>query len=164
MARFAVSLILLTAVYCAVLPSFNGWDVLMGAVFSGTILLVFRGFIFGGGPKPMPDLPMRLVYLPLFLAASAWDIVKGTFEVVLVVVHIRPLSKPGIVAVPIGERSPTGLAVSAIETTLSPGTYLVDVDEERGVWLVHALDASDPEAVKRDREEFYRKYQRRVFP
>ncbi|MGI8650890.1 MAG: Na+/H+ antiporter subunit E [Rubrobacter sp.] len=164
MVRFAISLVLLTFVYCSVLSSFSGWDILLGAVFSGTILLVFRDFLFGGQPKPMPNLLSRLIYLPLFVAASAWDIVKGTFEVIFVVLHIKPLAKPGLVAVPIGERSRVGLAVSALQTTLSPGTYLVEVDHERGVWLVHALEASDPDAVRRDREEFYQKYQRKVFP
>ncbi|MBA2375274.1 MAG: Na+/H+ antiporter subunit E, partial [Rubrobacter sp.] len=50
------------------------------------------------------------------------------------------------------------------EATLSPGTYLVEVDWERGVWLIHALDASDPDEVRRDRHEFYERYQKRVFP
>ncbi|WP_119068689.1 Na+/H+ antiporter subunit E [Rubrobacter indicoceani] len=164
MVRFAVSLVLLTGVYCSVISSFAGWDILMGAVFSGTILFVFRDFLFGGKPKPMPDLFSRVLYLPLFVAGAVWDIVKGTVEVIFVVLHIRPLDKPGIVAVPIGERSRVGLAVSAIQTTLSPGTYLVEVDYGRGVWLIHALDASDPDAVRRDRERFYQRYQRKVFP
>lgn len=164
MLRFFVSLVLLTLIYAFVIASFDPLDLLTGALFSGVVLYVFRGHVFGGPPKPLDRFFRRLAHLPLFLAASVWDISKGTFEVALVVLRFRALKRPGIVAVPIGERSSLGLAVSALETTLSPGTYLVDVDHERGVWLVHALDASDPEAVRRDREDFYRKYQRKVFP
>jgi len=40
----------------------------------------------------------------------------------------------------------------------------VDVDEERGVALIHILDASDPEAFREDLEDFYRRYQSKVFP
>lgn len=164
MIRFVLSLAFCTLIYAFVLASFHPWDLVMGAAFSGTLLFVFRGFVFDGDPKPSPGFFGKLSALPLFLAASVWDIVKGTWEVALIVLHVRPLERPGIVAVPIEGRTPTGLAVSATETTLSPGTYLVDVDWERGVWLIHALDAKDPEAVKKDRGEFYERYQRRVFP
>lgn len=164
MIRFGLSLVFLTLIYAFVLASFHPWDLVMGAVFSGTFLYVFRGFLFGGGPGPSPGFLGKLAALPLFLAASVWDVVKGTVDVALVVLHVRPLESPGIIRVPIEDRSPTGLAVSATETTLSPGTYLVDVDPERGVWLIHALDAADPEAVRKDRHEFYERYQKRVFP
>lgn len=164
MIRFGLSLVFLTLTYTFVLASFHPWDIVMGAVFSGTFLYVFRGFLFGGSPKPSPGFLGRLAALPLFIAASVWDIIKGTAEVLLVVLHFRPLETPGIIYVPIEDRTQTGLAVSATETTLSPGTYLVDVDREKGVWLIHALDASDAEGVRRDRHEFYERYQKRVFP
>lgn len=164
MIRFVLSLVFCTLVYTFVLASFHPWDLVMGAAFSGILLFVFRGFVFGGAPKPSPGFLGKVAALPLFIVASVWDIVKGTWDVALVVLHVRPLERPGIVAVPIEGRTPTGLAVSATETTLSPGTYLVDVDWERGVWLVHAIDAKDAEGVKRDRSEFYERYQKRVFP
>lgn len=163
MVRILLSVLFLTLIYVFVLASFYPLDILMGAAFSGVLLYVFRDFLFGGKPKPSDGFLGRAVALPLFLAASIWDIVKGTWEVTLVVLHVRS-PRPGIIAVPIEERTPVGLAVSAVETTLSPGTYLVDVDRERGVWLIHALDATDPEAVRRDRHDFYERYQRRVFP
>jgi multisubunit Na+/H+ antiporter MnhE subunit len=68
------------------------------------------------------------------------------------------------VAVPIGGRTETGLAVSALVATLSPGEVLVDVDRERGVMLVHVVDAADPEGIRRRHEDFYRRYQQKVFP
>lgn len=164
MTRVLLSLVLLTLVYAFVLASFAPFDLLMGVAFSGALLFVFRGFLFGGKPKPLPGFFGRMAWFPLFFAASAWGIVKGTWQVALIVLHVRPLAKPGIVAVPIGTRSPLGLAVSAMETTLAPGTYLVEIDHERGVWLIHAIDAGDPDEVRKDREHFYQRYQKRVFP
>ena len=41
---------------------------------------------------------------------------------------------------------------------------LVGVDEEKRVMLIHAIDAADPDAVRESQQEFYRRYQRRVFP
>jgi len=74
----------------------------------------------------------------------------------------RSQARPGIVAVPVGERTPRGVAVSALCATLSPGEVLVDVDEERV--LYHVINASDPDAIRERHERFYRRYQRRVFP
>jgi multisubunit Na+/H+ antiporter MnhE subunit len=94
--------------------------------------------------------------------AIVWDVVKGTWEVALVVLHLRPLVRPGIVKVPIGERTPTGVAVTALVTTLSPGALLVEANDE--FMLLHVINASDPGAVRKDREDFYQRYQKKVFP
>jgi multicomponent Na+:H+ antiporter subunit E len=88
----------------------------------------------------------------------------GNVEVTLVTLGLRPLLRPGIVAVPVGDRTPTGVAVWAVVTGLPPGSYFVDVDRERGVVLIHVLDARDPEAYREEQEDFYRRYQSKVFP
>jgi multisubunit Na+/H+ antiporter MnhF subunit len=79
-----------------------------------------------------------------FSFAVFWEVVVGTWEVTLVTLHLRPLKSPGIVEVPIGERTPTGVAVWAVVTGLTPGTFFVDVDRERGVVLIHVIDAGAP--------------------
>ena len=53
---------------------------------------------------------------------------------------------------------------SMVGLAMAPGTFLVDVDWERGVFLIHILDASDPDAVRHHQEDFYQRYQRNVFP
>ena len=52
----------------------------------------------------------------------------------------------------------------AMVTGLPPGSFFVDVDRERGVVLIHVLDARDPEVFRRQQEDFYRRYQSKVFP
>jgi multisubunit Na+/H+ antiporter MnhE subunit len=68
------------------------------------------------------------------------------------------------VVVPIGERTPTGVAVWALVTGLPPGSFFVEVDREREVALIHVIDARDPEAIREQHQYFYRRYQRKVFP
>ncbi len=154
---------LLILVYALVLGSFAPADLAMGAVISGALMYGTRRFVFAEEPASQNIFSRFLHFWP-FLVAEVWNIVTGTWNVALVTLHIRPLVSPGIVAVPIGERTPVGVAVSAMATTLSPGTFLVDVDWERNVMLIHALDASDPEEVRRDHQEFYEKWQKKVFP
>ncbi len=164
MSRYLLAIVLLTLTYALVLASFDPWDLLLGAGLSVALLLAFRSFVFGEGPARRSDLPGRLVAFVPFALAVVRDIIVGTWEVTLVALHLRRLVSPGIVAIPIGERTPTGVAVSALATTLSPGTFLVDVDEKRGVMLIHSINAGDPDAVREAHQEFYRRYQKRVFP
>jgi multisubunit Na+/H+ antiporter MnhE subunit len=109
-------------------------------------------------------LGRRLIAVVPFVLATIWDIMRGTWAVTLVVLHFRPLRRPGIVAVPFEERTPLGVAVTTLLMTLSPGAYLVDIDNETRLMLIHVLDASDPDAVRAELQAFYRRFQRHVFP
>ncbi|CAA9446316.1 MAG: hypothetical protein AVDCRST_MAG80-1810 [uncultured Rubrobacteraceae bacterium] len=165
MKRAGLGFVLLTLVYAMVLVSFHPLDLLFGVVFSAALLYAFRGFVFGGedgGPGPLPGLLGRFVAFFPFAWAVVMDVVKGTWEVALVTLHLRPLRRPGIIKVPVGERTPTGVAVSALVTTLSPGAFLVEANEE--FMLLHLIDATDPVAAREKHEDFYQRYQRKVFP
>ena len=158
-----LTVVLLTLMYALVLGSFKPADLATGVVISGALVFGTRRLTFHEKPSS-PDLLRRFLYFWPFLVAEVWNIVTGTWTVAQVTLHIKPLISPGIVAVPIGERTPAGVAISAICTTLSPGTFLVDVDWERDVMLIHSIDASDPDEVREDHQEFYRKWQSKVFP
>lgn len=163
MSRVLLSLVFLTLVFVLVLANFTFWDFFFGAVISAGLMVFSRGLIF---EHELADkrLLRRAVYFWPFLVATVWNIITGTVEVALITLYLRPLDSPGIVAVPIAGRTPVGVAVSAMASTLSPGTFLVDVDRERDVMLIHAINASDPQAVVEDHQDFYRKYQSKVFP
>ena len=40
----------------------------------------------------------------------------------------------------------------------------MDIDWEKRVMLIHSITAGDPEAVRRSHQDFYQRYQRKVFP
>lgn len=163
MGRFVLPLALLILVYALVLGSFYPADLALGAVLSGVLLYVLHPFVLPGGTTSRGVLRRVVGFFP-FAAAVARDVAVGTWEVTLVTLHLRPLGRSGIVAIPVGERSEMGVAVSALVATLSPGEVLVDLDRGRGVMLIHVIDAADPEEIRRRHEDFYRRYQRRVFP
>ena len=170
MTRYVAAVVLLTLVYALALGSFHPWDLLFGAGLSAVLLFASRRFVFGAdGTVPCPagrglTLLGRLVAFVPFAAVVFRNIVVGNLEVTLVTLGLRPLVRPGIVAVPVGNRTPTGVAVWAVVTGLPPGSFFVDVDRERGVVLIHVLDARDPEAYREEQEDFYRRYQSKVFP
>ena len=155
---------LLTVVYACALASADPLDLLFGALLASALVIIFRAPVTGQAAIGLAAVLRRTGAFVPFAGAILYDVFVGTWAVILVVLHLRPLRRPGIVAVPIGERTPTGVAVSAFATTLSPGSYLVDVDLERGVMLLHVLDASDLDAVERAHQRFYDRFQRHVFP
>ena len=172
-ARFLIAIPLLVLVYALTLASFAPWDLAIGAVFGTVVLAIFRPFLFAemtdgenvatdrrGGP-PLLD---RIVAVVPFAGAILRDIVRGTWTMALIVLHLRPLAHPGIVAIPIGDRTPLGVVVFGLAIGLSPGTVLVDVDWSAGVMLIHVIDAGDPDAVRAEMERFYRRWQRPVAP
>ena len=163
MGRFVLPLVLLTLVYALVLGSFYPADLALGTVLSGVLLYFLHPFVM---PRETSSRGAfgRVVWFFPFVAVVARDVAVGTWEVTLVTLRVRPLGRSGIVAIPVGERSDVGVAVSALVATLSPGEVLVGLDRGRGVMLIHVIDAADPEAIRRRHEDFYRRYQRRVFP
>jgi multisubunit Na+/H+ antiporter MnhE subunit len=160
--RWLLALAALTLTYALVLASADPRDLLAGALVSAGVLLLFGRFLFGGRPAPLPRLGARLVALPGLVWAVLRDITVGTWQVAAVVVGLRPLERPGIVVVPFGERSDAAALVGGFVATLAPGEYLVDVDWERRLLVMHVLDAADPDAVRARFDDFYRRHQRAV--
>jgi multicomponent Na+:H+ antiporter subunit E len=157
--------LVLTAVYALTLASFAPWDLLAGLLVATAVLLATRRLrLQDSGDCSPPPVWRRVVRFPVLCLAVLRDVTVGTWQVALVVTGLRPLREPGIVAVPVGDRSTAGLAVSALLATLSPGEVFVEVDHERKVILLQVIDASDPDAVRERHDRFYRRYQRGVFP
>jgi len=124
--RWLLSLALLTLIYLLVLASYDPWNLLIGALLSAGLLLHYMGFLFVGRSCPLARLPGRVLAFIPFALAAMWDITVGTWTVALIVLHLRPLVRPGIVAIPMEDRTPNGVVVSGLIHTLSPGAYLVD--------------------------------------
>jgi multisubunit Na+/H+ antiporter MnhE subunit len=163
-----LAVVLLTLVYALTLASLDPLDLALGAVLAIAATVGLRGApgAQGRGAREAGagDLGGRILAFPLLAAGLLGEVLRGTWDVLLRAVHVRPIDRPGIVLVPIEERTPLGVAVAGLATTLSPGSVLVDVDWEREAMLVHVIDATDPASVRAAHRRFYERYQRRVFP
>lgn len=164
MIRWVGSLVLLVVVYMMDIGSTSPWDAALGVVAGAAILAGFHRFLQVGEGPANGSVVRRAIAFPRMVLAIAVDVAIGTVKVARVTLYIEPLRAPGIVEVPIGDRTETGIAVSALASTLSPGAFLIDVDRGVGVMRFHVLDASDPQRVIDDHQRFYQRYQRAVFP
>lgn len=156
-------ILLLTGVYALALASLDPWDLALGAAVATLLVAALRRDALRGAAS-VPGLLARAARLPVLVLVVLRDITAGTWQVAAVVLGIRPLERPGIVVVPLGERSDAGALVSAFVATLSPGEFLVDVDWERREMTFHVLDAGEPDRVRERLDAFYRAHQRRVVP
>lgn len=161
MTRRVIATVLGAAVYLAVLGSTDPWDAATAVAVTGASVTALRGHLFPGRRRRLSARSV-VAFLP-FTLATAGLMARGIWQVGAIILGIAPLRRPGIVSVPIGPRTPGGVAATGLALTLSPGEVLVDVDEERGVMLVHTIDASDPSAVRKRYEALYTR-QREVFP
>ena len=165
MTRGILALAGLVAVWLLTLASASWEDALIGAALGGAVGLGLRPPpIRPRRAAPGPTTLSRLIAAPALLAVVVADIVHGTWDVALRVLGLRPLDRPGIVLIPIGDRSEFGIAVTGLLFGLSPGSVLLEVDEERRTMLWHVIDARDPEAVRARFEDMYQRHQRRVVP
>lgn len=145
----------LTLIFCLVLASFAPQDVLLGLLIAVGLARTFRKAVFSSSLPEDAYVVHIIVFLPKFLAMLLWDILKGTWQVTTFVLGVKRLDHPGIVRIPLGNHSPAGTGIVGLFITLSPGSFLVDIDWDDRAMLVHVIDASDPDAIRRDAEKYY---------
>lgn len=146
----------LAAIYNLALASLAWQDSVVGLILATTLVLTYRRAIL---PASLPEAGHVLhiiVFLPKFLAMLVMDILSGTWLVATYVIGLRELEHPGIVRVPLGNHSRAGVGVVGLFVTISPGSFLVDIDWENRAMLVHCIDASDPSKIREDIEKYYR--------
>lgn len=159
-----VAVVLLALVYAAALASFAPADLALGALLGAALTRRYGAFVFRAEPRPLRELPGRAAALPPLAWAVTRSVFTGTWQVARAVVRPSSLRRPGIVTVTLPEAQAEGVEMCALLLTLSPGSLAVDVDAEHRRIHLHVLDATDPDAARRDVERFYRRYQRKVFP
>lgn len=167
MIRPIAVVLLLMVIFCLTLASFAFWDMVIGVVLGTIALAIFHGAvpsIQGKTGDALPAWPARAIAFIPFAGITVWEILVGSVRVAAIVMGLRKLEHPGIVAVPIGERSKLGVVVTGVTTSLAPGSIVLDVDWDREMMLVHVIDASDPDQIRADMQDLYDRYQRKVFP
>lgn len=154
----------LMLIYALALASANPWDLAIGALLGLGLLRMFHEFLLPEPGASVAATVTRAIHLPKLIAATGADIVRGTVQVARIVLSPAPPNLSGFVEIPNDSRTETGVVVSGLLNTLSPGSVLISVDPDTESWTIHALDASDPEAVIEDAQDFYHRSQRPVWP
>jgi len=162
--RMTLSTLVLTLIYCLSLGSTSPWDIGIGAILGLGVLYAFRDFLFHGPQTSARDVLSRAIHFPMLVLATVYDIVRGTLDVAEVVLRPAMAPRGGMVEIPGAGRTASGVVVSGLINTISPGSVLVDIDPETLNWTIHCADASKPEKIIAWQQSFYDRFQRPVWP
>lgn len=128
--------------YLAVVGSVGPWAVVQGLVVAAGALAVAR-------PQVATLRAGSWRLLGRVAARSARDVIAGSWKVGLVAAGLRPVPEPAWVEVRVGEPPLAHAGALALLETFSPGTFLAEHDEERGVMIFHVFDAADAPGLRR---------------
>ncbi len=143
------------------------WAVITNA--ASAALLLLGGVLAIALPRltapfwPDPPSLVRPWRAVRFLAVFLVDIFTANWRVARQVVGPLHHLSPALVEVPLDLRDPFLATLLSSIVSLTPGTVAIDVDQERWVLLVHALDAPDPQALVREIKERYEDPLREMF-
>ena len=89
----------------------------------------------------------KTLRLLLYIPWELWQIVLANFDVAYRVLHPKMPIDPRIIEFDTTLRSDFALTTLANSITLTPGTITIDVEPERGRFLVHAIASKAADAL-----------------
>ena len=163
MVRVLLTVAGLDLLYLIALERASLADAAAGAIFAGLFLWWFHRQVFPAAAPRRSAAARVLASVPL-IAVGVWRAFASAVSVARASVSRNPGRSAGFVEVPLGDRTRSGTAASALFDSLSPGSVTVEIDEERRVMVLHVMDAADEDAVRADRDRFYQRHQRHAVP
>jgi multicomponent Na+:H+ antiporter subunit E len=125
-------------IYLALVGSLGSEELIIGAVIALIVGIITRNLIISDEKRVLSArgwigaLWYLIVYSLYYEALSHLSVVKSIFTMDL---------KPAIVRVPYRLKSDYGITAVGNSITNTPGTVVVDIDEERGYYYVHWINA-----------------------
>ena len=143
----------LAAIYLLVLTSLKPGDIAMGFGLGLIVAVAVRPRLKAAG-RALPPRGVAAVVL-----RTAGELVIGSWRVARFCLGWR--AAPGFVEIPRGDRTRIEVALWGVLTGEAPDEVVVDVDEARGVLIVHLVDAADPDAVRERHRRMHDRLRRR---
>lgn len=155
MNRFLLNVLL--ALAWVMLTGDPGLENLLGGFILGFAILVLteRG-------EASRNYALRLIRVLRLIGFLLVEIVLANIRLTVILLSPKHRMRPGIVRVPLDLQSDEGITLLANLLTLTPGTFTVDIAEDRTAMFVHAITIEDPETVRREIKEGFERRIREV--
>lgn len=130
--------------------------IITGVVFSSILAITLS--VFAGSYADIRLTPKALIYYFRYLGVFVWELFLANLNVARIVLSPKIKINPGIVKINTRLKTRTGRLVLANSITLTPGTLVVDIDEN--ALYVHWIDvtSADPEEATRQIAAKFEKY------
>jgi multicomponent K+:H+ antiporter subunit E len=120
------------------LTSFTVGQFLLGGAIAAAASLAMASL------QPSKPRLRRWQLIPRLAGIVALDILRSNLAVAGIILRGRGRDRvSGFVAIPLGLRDSTGLAVLACIVTSTPGTAWIEYAPDSGILLIHVLDLAD---------------------
>jgi len=137
--------ILLAFLWSALTGQFTLGNLTTGFILGYGVLYLLRG-VFGGG-QYFHKIGQTFRITTYFL----WELLIANLRVARDVLRPGPLRiKPRVIAIPIEVKGDMPLLLLADMVSLTPGTLLLDISDDRKTMFLHHIDAPDEEQLKRE--------------
>lgn len=154
------SIFALTLVYLTLTANLEPLNILVGIIV-GTIVT----FLLPASETKMHSAhwPQMVWALIRYILLTAWDLIVSGVQVARIVLTPNMPIQPGIIAIPSKTESEIATALSAHEITLTPGEFVVEIDEE-GIMYTHVLDVPRSEAHAEEAQKQRRELLEKMIP
>jgi multicomponent Na+:H+ antiporter subunit E len=152
---------ILLIVWLLLTATFHYQEFWIGVVAALLIALFTNEFYLRLGFPPIT--PKRFVYFIWYILILFFEIIKANFDVALRVIRPSLPINPGVVIIQTKLKSDIAKTVLANSITLTPGTFTLDIQEDK--LLIHWIDvkATDIEQTTSVIGEKFEKYLRVIF-
>lgn len=162
---FMVTFILMFVVFLIASASISPMDIVLGLITSAVVAAFTSTLLVKEAPKKALNvirwawaIAYFFYYFLIIEPKCHWDVIKR-------ILHPKVPIRPGIVRVPYGVKSDYAITAVACSITNTPGTVVVDIDEERKRYYVHWIDVktTDPKGCYEMISKIFEIYSRRIF-
>lgn len=151
-------------VYIVFTGSLTPYDIVTGIAVASLTATLFSHLLVENASKSLN--PVRLLWLIAY-ALYYFTIIemKAHLDVARRIIHPKMPLNPGIVRVPYKVETEYAIVTIANSITNTPGTVVVDLDEEEKILYVHWIDVKglDPETTYKNISMTFEKYARKIF-
>lgn len=106
---------------------------------------------------------MKLFHILVFMLIYLREVVMSTWRLARLVLSPRLDLKPRFVEVPLDLQGEMPRFLFACLISMTPGSLSVGINPDRGLLIVHLLDAPDPESSIREIKEVFEQPLIRIF-
>lgn len=156
--------ILVFIVYIIFTGNITHYDLITAAIVAIIVGLLFGSITLTNPQKSIS--PLRWYYtLRYALRYFTIDETKAHIDVIKRILHPKTPVNPAIVKVPYSVDSDYAKTAIACSITNTPGTVVVDIDENQKLFYVHWIDAKtiDPEKARDHISRVFEEYSRKIF-
>ena len=136
------------------------WGLVVGGL---TLPLAWRIFDLGRSYPLYPLLQSVGGALYSFFILFVPDAVRSSIDMARRVMQPVIPMYPGIVSIPIRFRGSADALLLVNHVTLTPGSLVVEIDEEPGLLFLHTIDARDPDRIREQVQRLHREQLRRMY-